>query len=390
MEPVTELEDRSTLPTEEVGFDVLQLLLVLARRWRLVVTLTLFFGIGGLLYSFTLKPKYSATVTFLVDQESSNTGLSLYRQNDPTVSLLQSKAITEFVLQHIDVKAFATETKHSLNSENARLALRAEVQSETTAAKSDQGLYSLKVQDSAPARAVAIANAYLDALQDLSDRMSFETASRTRAFYQMQVEAERASLEKAQSDLKTEQQRTGLLQPGSQTSLEISQIANLRSQIVGLQVQRANIAQSSTAENPQMVRLNAQIGALQSKAASLQGQISNSSGRDLPSQNLEVGRLEQTVEYHQSLLTSLASQFERARLQENYGVPKVHTVDRASLPIPRTFPKNLTISVVLGAFGFFLALVITGFSETLAHLRKSPGSRSKMKEIRRALPLGKT
>ncbi len=368
MDTTTKLEDRSTLPVQEVGFDLLQILLVLARRWRLITCLTLLFGIGGLLYSYTLTPKYSAAVTFLVDQENGGGGaIMLFRQNDPTVSLLQSQAITEFVLQHIDLK----------------------VQSETSAVKSEQGLYTLKIQDSSPGRAVAIANAYLDALQDLSDRMSFETASRTRAFYQAQMETERASLEEAQSALKVKQQRTGLLQPGSQTSLEISQIANLRSQIVSLQVQRANIAQSSTEENPEMVRLNAQIGALQSKADALQGRISSASGADLPSQNLEVGRLEQAVAYHQGLLASLSLQFEHARLQENYGVPRVHVVDRASLPIPRTWPKHLTIAVILGAFGLFLSLVITGASETISHLRRNPGSRAKMNEIRRTLPLGK-
>lgn len=383
-------QDRVTLPTQEVGFDVLNVVLVFARRWRLIAAMTFLCGLAGLLFSYTLKPKYSAAVTFLVDQESSSsTGIMLFRQNDPTVSLLESKAITEFVLQHIDVKKFAEETKHSLTSGDARLALRAQVRSETSAGKSDQGLYTLRVQDSSPDRSVAIANAYLDALQELNDRMSFESASRTRVFYQAQMQTERNALDQAQQDLKAEQQRTGILQPTAQTSLEISQIASLRSQIVGLQVQRANIAESSTAENPAMIRLNAQIAALQGKADGLQGRINNTSGKDLPTQNLDVGRLEQLVVYHQGLLTSLASQFERARLQETYGVPRVHVVDRASLPIPRTFPRHIVIGVSLGAVGFFLALVITGISETFAHLQKNAGSRAKLAEIRGTMRFGK-
>lgn len=372
-----------TAPEEqETGCDILQLLLIVARRWRLIALLTVGLGVAGALLSYLLTPRYSATVTFLVDQETSAAGVFLFRQSDPTVSLLESKAITEFVLQHIDVNAFAATSQATSKAGDNRLALRARVQAETTAAHSDQGMYTVRIQDASPKRAVAIANAYLDALQELSDRMSFEGATRSRSFFQGQVTTEREALEKAESDLKAQQERTGLLQPGSQTSLGLSQIATLRSQIVGLEVQRATIAQSSTSENPAMVRLNAQISELQGKVNALQGKITGGSGQDLPTQNLDTLRLQREVAYHEGLLTSLAAQYERARLQENFGVPRVHVVDRATLPIPKTWPNRFAITVALASIGLFLGLLITCGSEILSRLRKNPASAQKLLEIR--------
>lgn len=373
------------LPEEERGFDVLELVLILARRWRLIMLLTVGLGICGALFSYTLTPRYSAAVSFLVDQDNSVAGSFLFRQTDPTTSLLQSKAISEFVLEHIDVNAFASTGKKIENAGDNRLALRARVQSETTASHSEQGVYVVQVQDASPTRAVAIANAYLDALQELSDRMSFDGATRSRSFYQQQVSAERASLEKAEADLKVQQERTGLLQPGSQTGMGLSQIASLRSQIVGLEVQRAQIAQSSTAENPEMVRLNAQIAELQGKVNGLQGRISGGGGQDMPTQNLDTQRLQREVAYHENLLTSLATQYERARLQENFSVPRVHVVDRATLPIPKTWPNRYAIAIASAITGLFLGIVLTGCLEMFARLRNNPTSAAKLIEIKRAL-----
>lgn len=376
-------------PGEERGFNLLAVVLILARRWRLIILLTLGCAIAGALFSSTLKPRYSATVTFLVDQETTSAGVFLFRQNDPTVSLLESKAITEFVLQHIDANAFAATSRKTANVADNRLALRGLVQSETSATHSDQGMYTVKVQDGSPARAVDIANAYLDALQELSNRMSFEAASRSREFYQTQVNSERAALENAEAELKVQQERTGLLQPNSQTSLGLSQISSLRSQVVALEVQRATAAQSFTAESPEMVRLNAQIAELQARINTLQGRITGSTGQDLPTQNLETVRLQREVTYHENLLASLATQFERARLQENFGVPRVHVVDRAALPIPKTWPNRLAITLAGAAAGLFLALLYTFGAEMFARLQKDPESSQSLHEIRQAFRLRK-
>lgn len=376
-------------PAEEAGFDILDIVLVLARRWRLLLGLTFGFAALAWLGSHLLKPKYNAHVTFLVDQETNASGIFLFRQADPTVSLLQSRAIAEFVLKHIDVASLAAANKIDIKSPYAPLMLQYRIQSETSAFKSEQGLYAVDVQDPSQKRAVSLANAYLDALQDLSNRMSFDSASHTREFYQQQMGIERAALEKAEEALSANQAKTGLLQPGSQVGLEIGQIASYRAQVTGLEVQRANMAQSSTAENPQMVRLNAQISELQAKIASLQARINSTSGTGLPSQTLETAKLERDVQYHQGLLASMDSQFERARLQENFGVPKVHVVDYATLPLPQTYPNRMAMTLIAGGVGLFLGLLIVIVTQILARLRRDPDSGQKLRAIRNAVLLQK-
>jgi uncharacterized protein involved in exopolysaccharide biosynthesis len=374
----------------EEGFDVLEIFLILARHWRLIATTTILFSFFGLAVTLTMAKQYSASASFLVDQDmGAQTGLMLFRQNDPTIALLQSQTIATFVLRHTGLAIFEKGEKPGAMQGVSETSLANRVRSESTASKSGEGLYILSVEDKLPERAVILANAYVDALQDLGDRMNSESASRTREFYQEQMQTERADLEKAESELKAAQERTGLLQPGSQTGTQLGQIASLRSQIVALEVQRSTLQQSATAENPEMVRLNSQIAQLQSTVNSLQAKINSPSSQNVATQDLEVGRLQRMVDYHQGLLTSLATQFDRARIQETYRVPRVRVVDRAALPLPKTAPKRLLITAFSTAFGFFLGAVLTGILVMRDKLARDPVASRKLREIRKNLTLRK-
>lgn len=379
----------TTVGAEE-GFDVLEILLILARHARLVAATTLLLGLLGFAVTFRMTKRYTASASFLVDQDTGGqTGLILYRQSDPTISLLESQAIASFVVQHTGLQIFAKGEKPGAMDHVPPVSLANRIRSESTASKSSEGLYTLSVQDTLPERSVAIANAYMDALQDLGDRMNFESASRTRQFYQTQMEAERSQVEKAEADLKRAQERTGLLQPGSQTGTQLAQIAQLRTQIVSLEVQRSMLSQSATAENPEMVRLNSQLAQLQSTVNSLQAKINSPNDQSAATQNLEVSRLQRDVDYHQGLLTSLASQFDRARIQETYRVPRVRVVDRAALPAPQTAPKRTLITVFSLAFGFFLGSILAALQVMKERLSRDPVSSRKLRDIRKSLSLRK-
>ncbi|AFL87026.1 uncharacterized protein involved in exopolysaccharide biosynthesis [Terriglobus roseus DSM 18391] len=378
------------LPSSEEGFDVLEIFVILSRHWRLIAATTAVFAVLGMVATFYMAKRYTANASFLVDQETGGqTGLILYRQSDPTISLLESQAIAAYVLQHTGREIFEKGERPGAMANVPTRSLANRIRSESTASKSAEGLYILSVQDTLPERSVAIANAYLEALQDLGDRMNFESASRTRQFYQTQMESERSELEKAEGDLKAAQERTGLLQPGSQTSLQLSQISQLRSQIVALEVQRSMLQQSATAENPEMIRLNSQLSQLQSTVASLQAKINSPNNQNVATQDLEVSRLQRVVDYHQGLLSSLATQYDRARIQETYRVPRVRVVDRASLPVPKTAPKRGLITVFCTAFGLFLGMVLTGLLVMKDKLSRDPVSSRKLREIRKSLLLRK-
>jgi uncharacterized protein involved in exopolysaccharide biosynthesis len=172
--------------------------------------------------------------------------------------------------------------------------------------------------------------------------------------------------------------------------MEIGQIASLRSQITSLEVQRATLSQSLTPDSPTMVRLEAQISELQSKVSGMLGEIKGTNSQSLPTQNLQLHRLERNVMYHQTVLTSLSAQLEKARISESYSVPRVRAVDRAALPVPQTWPKRTAVTAILSLVGFALGLLITAFSQIRRTVRRNPASARKLEEIRRLFHMRRT
>ena len=370
---------------EEQGIDLFALLIPVARRWRLILALTLGLGALGLLASLFVHVRYTTHSTFLLDtQDSGNPGSGMNiifgRQSDPTISLLSSDTVTDAVVQQADLIARESDPK----KKNA-LSQRSLTRSELTATRNADGLFMVTIADLDAKKAVDIANAYLSALQYLNDKMNFEAAAHSREFYEAQVNSERRLLEAAEQELAAAQQRTGIIQPQTQTGIALSTLSSLRSQITGLEVQLASAREGATDENPAVVRLRTQIGELRAKEASLQGSIQSLSRTSVPEQNLELQRLQRNVTYHESLLTSLGAQFERARIQETFASGRVRVVDRAGPPSRRTLPKRLLFTFSGALLGFLGALTYIALQAWRTHILSDPMNRERVRQLRMAL-----
>jgi uncharacterized protein involved in exopolysaccharide biosynthesis len=220
-------------------------------------------------------------------------------------------------------------------------------------------IVTIGVTDKSPARARDIANAYLEILRSTNGRLALGQSSQRRLFFQEQLAKEKDNLEDAEVELKKTEEQTGLIAPVGQTESEIRTIAETQAQLAARQVELAALRQSSTEQNPNVIRLNSEIQDLQSQLADLQ----NGEGRGnaaaiptakVPQLKLDYVRKEREVKYHEALFEILAKQYEAARLDEARDAPVLQVLDPASYPDSRSEPKRLFI--ILG--GLFLGLIL--------------------------------
>ena len=219
----------------------------------------------------------------------------------------------------------------------------------------------------------------------MSFRMNAESAAVTRKFFEAQLHEARQNLATAEQELRDAQARTGLLQPGSQTGQELGQINALRSQLTTLQVQRATLAQSSTSENPAMVRLSAQIDETQARIGALTAKTRSNDAQGIPTQNLELSRIERNVQEQQAIVTSLMTQFERAQMQERFTAPRVRPVDRAELPLPAGSNHRVLLCAVGAALGFLIGTAIVIAAQVRQRLWSRPEDAARLQRIQRSL-----
>src|SRR5207253_5209004 len=98
-------------------------------------------------------------------------------------------------------------------------------------------MISIAVDDKDPKRAAAIANAYVERLYQVTQRLAISESSQRRLFYQKELADEKEALANAEVELKKTQEKTGLIQLSGQAEAIIRASTTLKAQITSKEVQ---------------------------------------------------------------------------------------------------------------------------------------------------------
>lgn len=327
---------------------------VMFRHKKLIVWVSLgAAALAALSISFW-RPNYVSQATILPPQQgqssmamlasgalsglaSGNIGSSLGLKNpaDLYIGILKSRTIADEIIAKFDLQ----QVYKSKRLSDARKVLS----SKASFTNSKESLITIAVTDHDPQRATAMANAFIEALYKQNNRLAITGAAQKRLFFEQQLNQEKESLAKAEVDLKTTQQASGLVVPQGQAEMLIRSGAELRAKIASSEVQLQSMRGFETDENPQVQLLKREISAWQSQLAQIESNQKISplevSGAALPQASLEYARKLREVKYHEALFELIAKQYEVARIDEVKEPPLIQVVDSAVMPDRPTRPS---------------------------------------------------
>jgi tyrosine-protein kinase Etk/Wzc len=363
--------DKSSATARE--FDILDVLLILAARKSMIFLASVAgFAIGvGLV--LLVAPSFTAkTLIMPPEQEQSSSsallgqfgalasltgvGSSLGLKNpaDLYIGILQSESVADSMIKRFDLMRLYQAKRQS----EARFKLKDA--SKFVAGK--DGMISISVIDHDPHRAAAMANAYVDQLYGLNNRLALGAASQRRLFFEQQLAQEKDRLADAEVALKKTEESTGVIAPSGQTETIIRQVAQLQAEITSREVELDALRTSSTEQNPDVIRLSSELTGLHSQLRDIEngtgkrapGDISITTA-NVPQAGLEYIRKERDVKYHQFLFDLLARQYEAARIDEAKAAPIIQVVDPALVPDKKSAPYRALWALVGCALGFSLS-----------------------------------
>jgi tyrosine-protein kinase Etk/Wzc len=397
---LTNHEPLASLPREEEvsnqGIDLLDIALVLARDRRRIALATVAACFLGAFISFILKPTFTASAIIMPPQQQQSSvtalmgqvgmllgggsGLGLKSPADIYVGILESRTIAD----HIIAKFNLMSVYKTKRMEDTRAALKKQATFE--AAKN--GLINITVQDHDPNRASAIANAYIDELHAMNATLTISEAGERRVFFDQQLAEEKAALAAAEGDLKSTQERTGIISLGGQAESIIRSIAEVEAEISDREVQMNSIRTFATDENPDVVRLKQEIVALRQQVGRLEndqqhlapGDTELPAGR-VPAEGLEYARKVREVKYHEAFYDLLSRQYEAARIDEAKSAPIIQVIDRATPPDKKSGPHRLLIMLGASIFGFCVGCLWVFCAQALARIRETPESAIKIAQL---------
>ena len=386
-QPAMERLPYDTEPVPEEGIDLVGVVGALLREWRLALIVFVIVSIAGAVYVHALKAKYVATATFLPSQSQTQTQAlsSIFSPRGPGnlyIGLLQSRSVQDNVIQRNNLLQLFRTT----SMEAARGALA----SRSTFIEGADSIITISIRDENAANAALLANAYLQGLQDLSDKMAQSQASQTRNFFDRQLEQQRTQLDQSEEALAKLQERTGQVASTAQAAEGISNIAAIRSQVDGLNVQLASLLQSETEANPEVQRVRSQIAQLQSQERALEAGSSLAAtgtatpANRIPAVTLQLSRAQRDIADHSTLVNSLNTQFETARLSEDFSHAAIEVIDRAYPPEHRAWPPRLSYYIGVFALGFFAALFAAVLKLLARRILANPRHQASLGRLRRA------
>jgi tyrosine-protein kinase Etk/Wzc len=398
------LPDEGHAGKEVDEISLLDLLIVLAERKRLIFYITAIFALLAIAISLLLPVRYTATATLLTPQQNTSIGVALASQlgslggvaalaggglglknpNDMFVGMLRSRTVEDAMVQHFELM----QEYHKRYPSDARKAF--ENYSDVDGSGKD-GLIRVSVEDRDPVRAAKLANGYVDQFRNLSQHLAITEASQRRLFFEQELEQAKDNLANAEEALKATEQKTGLIQLDSQARALIESAATLRAQITAREVQIQGMQTYATGENAQLIQAQRELDSLRAQLAKLGGSESSTGGELIvpkglvPEAGLEYARKLRDVKYNETIFDILARQFELAKLDEAKQGALIQVVDPAVPPDRRSFPKRGLIVIGATFAGFLTGICFVLASAAMGGLKSVPAIHAKLLHLKQTL-----
>ena len=334
------------------------ILTLLRRRARFIVLNVSVVTLVALVVSLILPKWYSAKAVLLppTEEESSFSLSQLLPRglggvklpgaptlSDVFVAVLKSRSVGDRLVSRFDLV-------RRYRQRDAEKALN-ELQSHTSLALGDEGTISIAVEDRDPRTAAAMANAYIEELDNFNRLTRTSSARRTREFIQERLAVVEQDLAAAENSLSSYQQRksVALLSPEARGQAEIG--ANIMAQKLALEVKLNVLRQSLVESSEEVRRVKEELGAVERQLGTL------------PQAGVATMRLWRDLKVQEQLFELLTAQLEEARIRETRDTPTVQVLDPAVPPLHKSRPKRALVvlaGMLLGGVGSMGYLMVAG------------------------------
>jgi uncharacterized protein involved in exopolysaccharide biosynthesis len=387
-------------PEQADEFNLLDLLIVLAKHKRLVLGFPLAAVLMAAIVSLILPSTYTATAKILPPQQSQSNAVAILGQlgaigqlggsslglknpSDIFVAMLKSRTVADAIIKRFDLQK---QYGQDLLADTRRALERRRDVSVTR-----DGVITIEIEDRHPARAAEMANGYVEELEKLTLTLAVSEASQRRLFFEKQLAQSKENLTSAEVELKSFLQKSKLVAPEGQAQLTVAAAASLRAQITAREVQLAAMRSFATEQNPELARVQKEVAGLKLQLARMEKEAYGGQGDVLvslgqaPETAVEYLQHVREVKYNETLFQLLARQFEAAKIDEAKNATLIQVLDKAIQPERRSHPRRTLIVFVTGALAFLLAVVAAYLLEYLARSKNDPVIRQQIDSFLRHL-----
>lgn len=279
------------------------------------------------------------------------------------IGILRSRTVEDHLVDRFDLRrVYWTRLEQT-----ARMKLE-----ENTSISEDRksGIITVTVTDTDPNRAAAMAQEYVNELNQLVVKLSTSSARREREFLEERLKAVQTDLENAEKDFSEFASKNRAIDIKEQGKAMVEAAASLEGQLIAARSELEGLRRIYTNNNVRVRATQARIDELQNQLEKLGGKGeattagSNSEGdrlypslRKLPLLGVTFADLYRRTRVQEAVFEALTQQYELAKVQEAKETPSVKVLDEARVPEKKSFPPRLVIMFLSTFLAFAFAVV---------------------------------
>lgn len=363
---------------------LLDLAYVVRKHGRLLLVGPIMAGTIGLAASFLITPSFTSVAQILTPQQGSGSaaaallgslgglagaagGLAgVKNPADQWVGMLESRTIADALVKRFDLQKLY-ETDYVFQA-------RKELDNNSTITAGKNGLITIEVSDTEPKRAQAMAGAYIEELQKLSDTLAVTEAAQRRLFFEKQLKQTNDALVKAEASLAESGVGTQVLKTSPDAA--VAALAQLKAQVTAQEVRISVMRNTLTAASPDLKQAETEL-------ASLRAQLQKSAQSEPGSAKgaAYVGKYRE-FKYQETLFELLARQYELAKVDEAKEGAVIQVVDHPHLPEWKSKPKRGLIAAVAWGLATVGLLIYVFARAALQAMSDDPANAERVARLR--------
>jgi tyrosine-protein kinase Etk/Wzc len=355
----------STLPADATPdsdeISLLDILKVIKENLLLLVLGPLLVGLIALGITFLIPPTFTASTSFLPPQQQQSASASLLASlgslgglagaatglknpNDQFVAFLKSRRIEDKL---VDRFKLIERYKVDLLTD-ARIAL----ESRTRISSGKDNLITIEVDDREPTFAAELANAQVEELGVLIQRLALTEAQQRRVFFENQLLSTKNQLTKTEQALRATGINSSALKSNPATAVAV--VARMQAEIVAQEIKISSMRGYLADTAPQYRQAQSDLSTLRAQLSKLEkpNEIQATNDSDY------IARF-RDFKYYETLFELFAKQFELAKVDESREGSKIQVLDVAQPPERKSKPKKAQIALIATlATGMLLLLFV--------------------------------
>jgi uncharacterized protein involved in exopolysaccharide biosynthesis len=389
---------------EPSSFDwVLYYVGILWRRKWLIIGTTLLFAVGSIafsLYSLRVPPeesplpnRYKANAVLLFQESGSGVGemssiLTAFGIEDGGS---EATAMSQLALQVLQSRSFLDRLveefnlieKYNIEKYVRTTSRKIILDSSEYNYNRNTGIFTISFEHIDPVFAKDFVNREVELLQEWFIKEGGTTRSEQIGLMEQKMVEVEEKINALETEIRSFQQRYGVLDISEIARQQNAAIANLREQLVEVEMEIRNYEEYSQIEDPTLARLQASRNNILEMISEIEqgesgGDAKFPSKEQLPRIASRYSRMQLELEIQMGIYQQLTERYEIAQLSAAEG-SLFKVLEWAEVPDKKFGPKRSKICMYATAFGFFIGVVFTFILRIMRQIKKDPEKRKLLK-----------